>query len=606
MAQLDLEKREIELDGVRFPILGPVHRLPVSPFAAKITVGDYSRDSEVVASSWVQSDWSGGFGVEYGTYPRDQDRFWMSSCETRWIRHLSLPPAITTLGTVTDLPVRPLAAGPYFASGPALYRIQNGTVVLVKSYGQAITDLCWDGSALWIGTPSLVEVTPDGQAFTTHPVSGIRLAELGGWIYAVGSDQVLRAYNRTSWNDVTTVPFPVLQLLTFRDAVGDPALYALAQDGLWVLDRAVNRFFKTPLSWPPSSFTGFGTVWRGELFLPVGSSILHWTGATVSPAGPDRDQGLPEGLSTRVRAVAGTFGYLVAALSGTVSADPMVPPKILELGLPPELEPALVGRATSGPLFLLVSSGGGWHYLALDPTPSTFLGVVADNGTEWVIWVDGNRTVKGVAMFPQLHNPLHATTVPTADRGELVTPWFDAGWVEVDKVALRARVGCLRASPDLPVRLDLQTDQDPNWVMVGQVTQPGETVFDLKRLDGYPIFRRLRFRLVLERRRGEATTTPVVEYYSLAFLRRPRQYWAFNTTLDLSGEWRGKSPDQLRDHLLQVAERADPVLFRYPDGERPFLVVLSRLQWAAVSGLEAFQGEAAHQGRAAVSFLEVG
>jgi len=606
MAQLDLERREIELDGVRFPVLGPVHRIPVSPFAAKITVGDYSRDSEVVASSWVQSDWSGGFGVEYGVYPRDQDRFWFSSCETRWIRHLSLPPAITVLGTVTDQPIRPITAGAFFAAGPGLYQIRDGQVTLVKTYPQIITDLCWDGTSLWIGTPSQIEVTVDVRTFTAHPVSGVRLAELGGWIYALGADQVLRAYNRMAWTDIGTVPFPVIQLLTFRQADGSPALYALAKDGLWVLDRTVNRFFKTPVAWPTSPFTGQGGLWRGELFIPVGSSILHWTGATLSPAGPDRDQGLPGDLPTWVQAVSGTFGYLVAALSGTVSTVSIVPPQVLELGLPPELEPSLVGKQAQGPLLLLVSSGGGWHYLAQEVTPSTFLGVVVENGTEWVCWVDQTKTVKGVALKPQLHNPLHAPTVPTTTRWELVTPWFDAGWVEVDKVALRAKVGCLIASPTLPVRLDIQTDQDPTWVMVGQVTRSGETVFDLKRVDGYPIFRRLRFRLVLERLGGSGMDTPVVEYLSLAFLRRPRQYWAFNTTLDLSGEWRGRSPDQLRDHLLRVAESANPVLFRYPDGERAFLVVLSRLQWAAVSGLEAFQGEAAHQGRAAVSFLEVG
>ncbi len=55
--------REIELWGNRYPLWGPLRRTLSTPFPGKMTIGDYSRDDQVMTSSWVLSSFSGSIEV---------------------------------------------------------------------------------------------------------------------------------------------------------------------------------------------------------------------------------------------------------------------------------------------------------------------------------------------------------------------------------------------------------------------------------------------------------------------------------------------------------------------------------------------------------------
>src|SRR5690606_36717854 len=86
------DDNEVLLDGVRCPILGPMRETTITPFPAKIAQSATGRDDEVVASSIVWEEWTGGLGVFDGTYPRDQDRFRFSTMDTRYPKQLTLAP----------------------------------------------------------------------------------------------------------------------------------------------------------------------------------------------------------------------------------------------------------------------------------------------------------------------------------------------------------------------------------------------------------------------------------------------------------------------------------------------------------------------------------
>src|SRR5690606_12839558 len=97
---------------------------------------------------------------------------------------------------------------------------------------------------------------------------------------------------------------------------GEWALYAVAADGLYIHDPTTLRFYPTQVTWAPGLPVGRACVWRGEVYLPVGSSLYRWNGQTVVGTGPDRDEGLPAELADQVVGVYPAHGFLVAVLTG--------------------------------------------------------------------------------------------------------------------------------------------------------------------------------------------------------------------------------------------------------------------------------------------------
>ena len=84
-------QKEISLFDEFYPIIGEVRERNAAQFAEKQVFGDYTKESEVIRSSWVISDQRGGVGVKDMDEVRDADRVWWS---TSWIStkgHLTLP-----------------------------------------------------------------------------------------------------------------------------------------------------------------------------------------------------------------------------------------------------------------------------------------------------------------------------------------------------------------------------------------------------------------------------------------------------------------------------------------------------------------------------------
>lgn len=625
----DLERDEVELGGVKFRVLGPVQRVPVNPFPQKITIGDYTRDSDLVASTWAQTDWAGGFGSRLARFPQDQDRFWYSTCETRWPRALALPPKtlqvpVTVSGSRSPASAVQFGATPVIALGSTLLTLRSDlTVGVLRSYPDPITALLVTGGKLWVGGPSFLEQTTDLSTFT--PVSGVvgrLLAELGGWVYAVQGDRSLKAYDGSAWNNAGSLPFPVedtVALFPFPQPDGQVTLFAVVKGGLWVYDRTSLRWFPTQVTWPRGATVGVPTIWRGDVYIPVGSGILRWTGTTLSLAGPDRDEGLPPELPDRVTGVYGSYGFLVAALAGRVN-----PPSLTAVSPPPDPGASVLEVPTAQPVIpvrlqqatfdspelvreslLLASSGGGWSYLASDAQRTWVpIGVVERDGRIIFLADDGQNLIL-VPLPAGLHNPLRPQLAETAEQGVLLTPWFDAGWLEVPKVALRLRVDVDTLPAGCSLSLSYRTESLP-WQFVGMVTTAGATTFDLGgALGTYPVFSKLQLRLTLQRTSGAATNTPIVSAVVLTFLRRPDQKFAYQLTLDCSAPWRGKSPEELAAHLLALAVAKQPFRFRFPTDPVPHTVILSRLQWAEIGGMVSFQGADQPAGRAAISVIEV-
>ena len=610
MEERDLERGEVELEGVRYRVLGPIHRIPVQPFASKITIGDYSRDSEVVASSWIQSDWRGGYGIEFGSYPKDQDRFFFSTLDTRYVRALVLPPKPLPLLTLSSEPVSSGTVETYSFLGPELYDWSSGSPSLVWTASAPILDGAWgiDRLALAIEDGDLVFFVPGSGDSTQTGIEAERVAFLGGWCYAACRDGKLWAWNRSSWDEIASLPVPledVRSLFSYRIPNQETeTLFLLSSQGLWFLDRSLNTFFRTELSWPPSGLVGKPTIWRGEVFIPIGRQLLRWNGTTVSETGPGREEGLPSFLPDRIQAVYGGYSELVLWLSGRIERedpDSESSPDLGQIfsGWPDGLEGQVLdsGVLWSQDLFLVSVGGTSWHYLSRE---GKGIGIVSSRGKELLLFSRENE-VWGIPFPGELHNPQDLPELEREEEGELWSPWFDGSWLEIPKTALELHCRLRSCPPGGRVFLFLETEGDPPF-LAGIVNRPGSHSLSLERLGKFPVFKRARVRIRIER--GSHPWGPVVEYVALSFLRRPKQRWAYNLTLDLSDEWRGRGTLELASWLRDLFERPEPFRFRAP-GLPPRWVVISRLQWAEIAGFENFQGIGDPRDRVALSLLEV-
>ncbi len=101
MATVVIDKNEVVLNGYKYKISGPVRVQSLSPFPAKMTIGDDSYTNRQQLSSWIINDQRGGIGKEDMDESVDMDRCWWSNCILKWKNHI-LPPRLAMPITIPD------------------------------------------------------------------------------------------------------------------------------------------------------------------------------------------------------------------------------------------------------------------------------------------------------------------------------------------------------------------------------------------------------------------------------------------------------------------------------------------------------------------------
>jgi hypothetical protein len=90
---------EISLNGVPFPIKGPVRYANITVPANPVSFGDSSKKGDTQAmSTQIQSSNAGGAKIYRANSRTDTDRWWKSTCDTRVREALMLPPQTIAMG----------------------------------------------------------------------------------------------------------------------------------------------------------------------------------------------------------------------------------------------------------------------------------------------------------------------------------------------------------------------------------------------------------------------------------------------------------------------------------------------------------------------------
>jgi hypothetical protein len=391
------------------------------------------------------------------------------------------------------------------------------------------------------------------------------------------------------------------QLLVFPDAAGDLAIHAVTKEGVWVYDFASKRFYQTEFVYPTSDQVGRAAVWRGELYVPVGLTIYKYNGTMVQVVGPDKDDGLPRHVAGRVIKVVPGHGYWFPVLMAQGRVTGATFEEDWDLNMPNLPEGWFPGASLSA--LVMMSPGTAFHVLAQYGEISNFGDIEAVSASDtYRLWISTNSGIYSIDLPMGLHNPLQNPTQRFAERGYLITSWWDMGWSNLEKLALGLVVNASVPHGGV-IRFSIGFDGEEAWEQVGEITTSGRYQFRI----GPPQGRKFRMvRFLIEMERGpDPGQAPYLMDAAFTYLRVPRLLFGWELVLQLSDPYCldqvGVSVGTLIQRLLEIARSREAGTIRYYDpdsGEVRSRVFLTEIAATDVAGPH-------REGRYTVSFVEL-
>jgi hypothetical protein len=590
---------EIWLNGNKYPLARDtsVRSFLSSQYPPKRVEGDFKGDSDPRRSVVHWNDFSGGMGIDRITKPEHMNRTWLfSGVDLRYP------------GFVTNLP---LLSGTADVSGhadsvTAINELNlSGTRTIFAAWKNGLDIRKYDNSSSW-GTSlhtlddqatDSINVRMNGTEYLIFAHydtsgSGWTFTSIGGatsdfstndkdtkfltfWddrLWGINHNGLLWQFppNATPTTaagdcvDDAQLPLPngyVAKLFTGPDATGEEIIYASTKVGLYAHDVENQRFIKTGLSYPEQTNSGKGaTTWRGQIYVSSGASVYQYTPGTTAviiDIGADIAQYVPLTTTTTtpirsdiVQLVGTHLDLLAGQDSGVRDAD--------------------VGQ-------VMAWTGKGWSMLANNVRNCSVLYPSNAYGS-YRLWYGshkgGNSKEGGVEHLPLEQDLAHPdqsitrTFVVHAD--DLYTPWFDAGQINIDKLALKLDIHVTDATSTEKVVVKYFLDYAllgsiSNAITptsLGEITSSGVTSYTFGST-GVP-FKSIMFRLAPHR--GSTTTkTPKIRSISFEYRKKLTAKWGANFKLNLSENYNNNTPKAMISNLVTAAESNTLVEFTYRD-----------------------------------------
>lgn len=571
-----LDRNEVLLYGRRLPIRGPVQPVLISVFPQKVVFGDFTKDNKQLTSSWIMDDWTGGCGKRILDTTTDTDRFDFATLETRYRKQLTLPPEAIEAGGVAGKD--DLVTGAEFNNEQ--YLVFDNAVVKWDAVAGRLSDPLYslphsatdavayrlaagvNASQTWLFIASGDEITSfDGLAWNTVAGAGY-FKYLCVWddkLFAIGTNGKLRfTQDGASWTDAATLPLPidsVTGLLVYFLPDGNTAVHIVTKQGIYVYDATALTIRSTKFLVPRYKYGGLGnTEWRGFLYYGSGLDVFEFGITTLSPMGLGRDYGLPQEYKGNIVKLVPSLSWLYALLDVTTTNAPS-----LAGMFPCDPFSAEVLNTSSGMGLLMAWNGRGWH--------AVYVPDVENRGMKWAgsssandsyrLWFGSNGKAYYIDMTTSVANPLYNPTQRFAKRGYLISGWFDAGWSELEKLALSLRVGVKQATSSETIRISYGFNDSPLWYPLGTFTEKGvhEIRFpgQLPEEQGVPFYN---VRFLIEMERGDdPTRTPVLDFLAFEYLKTLDAQWGYSFVVDATKPYKGLSPREIVQFLEEIASK---------------------------------------------------
>lgn len=575
---LVLQPNQVELFGTRFYTRGPVRDQVVNPLPAKIKFGDYTREDDVLQSSWMVADYSGGLGItQFGDPQQYSTRYWFALAETRHPRQLGLLPLVSNQGALAGVTqITTFNGQTLLAEGGTLVvpNESGGFTVAATLSAPPLESVLYKGVLYFaLGSTHLLQRYDGASVSDCAPLSGSlngasMLTTFEDKLIALGSDNAIYwTIDGDVWTKGGSAPVGsghFNQVLTYFDESTLPAIHAIGKDGLWGYDFDTGIWARTPLIWPLHPYVGRATVWRGILYCPVGMSVYSYNGTYITNMGPDRDEGLPAAYNGYIKELVPTHAYLYCVVNSIAEATGALS-DVLQQGSPwhSAVLPPVSYRG-----LLLAGDGNSWHAVWQSDIGIVAIGLSDGEQAYRLWWASGGQTYS-TDLPVSLPNPLSNPSSQFEPSGYVISSWFDAQWSEIDKLAisLRVRGRNLSASERYEIRAQFE-DEDAPWELLGQSQGSTRKLrFLVDEASGGRLFRRLRLRIDLFRG-SDPKRSPIIDHVTLNFTREPYPLWSYSFTLDLTKACDGQTPRQQRAALKAAITARKTFWFAYTDPDR--------------------------------------
>ena len=596
-----VDRNEILLNSTYYKIIGPPRRTLVSLQAPRFTIGDTQRGADPRASILTQNDFRGGIGWNRGLDPSSIDRVWFSNCQLRFKGHVVLPRKTTATSSLD------VGGGTVTGTVNTLTLFQNELYATfgstIRKYNDAsdrwdeddeYTTLDGDPTHAFVfrdttATYLLWALNTEGYAYVTSAsatlvektdtASAANMVKyftlFHGQLWGIDNEGVLKLWASGPPSPPTekaALPLPdgyIQALMVYRDASGNPAIYAATKVGLFAYDDSNNRWEMTELQLPFHSDAGNGAlVWRDALYFPAGNAIYKYqTGANnavLSLVGFDRDHGLPSTYSGTIKQLRGTHNDILALTDAASAEDPEY--SLFATG---RQEGGFGGSSTvisgEGQSTMLGYNDLAWE-VKWSASDSAGTGAI-EVGTaysDYRVWWATGAVVNYMKLATDIINPVQVSSFEYASAGTMETPWFDGGDVTGSKLAITFRAVTSNCASGRTIQVEYATDFSESYTSMGTITSNGTTEYDFASGVG-TAFSSVKFKFTFAT--DSSTQTPDLNLIELRWREKFPAKYGWQVTIDAQSGYKGKNPKQLHDAITTVVNTNTLVEFTYRNND---------------------------------------
>ena len=402
----------------------------------------------------------GGYGYDFGFYP-DNSGFDGSELQAGFVvSHSAVGVFVSQLWIVitheyinyslTSTPIGMVAPAiartfnmvrslePVIALNPTTSRNATyGRVFSTVPIGMPATNIAERNLGTWLVVASADSgsyKTRDGSSWSSaaktgsiDPISASYLEQFDNRLVVLKGENAGFAYSAVNdlipnWTHKPNFPNQTIAftgMFVGRDASDTPALYFLAEDGVYYLDVFEQfKFGKTELSWEKNSNSGKkGLYFKGATYVTVDRGIYELQSGVALPIGPDLDDGQPEDSAGYISDLIGVGFWLIISINGGASRKSSIMKRHI--------------------------AGKHWHTVYKTAAANSEINTIAWNNG--VLYFGEGTNVKSLPLSSESDNVKLLPNYKSQATGALVYPRFHSEFEGVAKVAQKLRMvteGC--------------------------------------------------------------------------------------------------------------------------------------------------------------------
>ncbi len=584
----NITSHAISLGGRTFRLRGNPQRRLISQLPGKVTLGDWTNESNPIASVRSWTDRRGGVGTENDDPDAGQDKTWFSTASLRHNKHHVLQRrAVATAvnaGIGSDETVQfvaELASTIFAIAGSKIYLYADSTDTWgssLNTFAGAPTDVVTcplNGVETLVVAQSGtgVDFTTDGSSWTNETVTTTDIAFMAWdvarsflWGIDTSGATYFTANLANGWTQTATMRLrqgEPTRLLFGPGPADEDLLYSATQIGLHVYDNANSRWIATRRQLPFHDQNGTGSVVFDEsIFINSGLAVYKYSpgqeGITTQ-VGPDRFDGIPQLYQGATRAMAATHTELFLFIDGSNTAG--------------------ASDATEGGTFTdgihtgqrLGSGGGkssimGWNTLGWEfKWTSDIAGEVAtanmlvsNSYNSYRLWWGSGSTIYYMVLPIGIENPNQVTNAQREPSSSTTEPLFDAGVDNQTRTALAWIIDSQHPSSAEQITLKYQVNSDDSDSALttvvtkktsGVVTYP---LPDAENQEGVPFSN---IGPIVDMVRGPIlTNTPDLLRLSLIYKKAIKPMWGWDLVMNMTHSEQGYTPEEQRDFVESLID----------------------------------------------------